>query len=103
VSPLHFEEPAESLPRLLVKSPEIEDAGLELQFAERELLPRLFRRDPVVLDFQSITTCTQSHVHALLYQPLRVAWALKASIYIVNAPSAVRSMLVLVENYALAG
>lgn len=63
----------------------------------------LIERKPVLLDFLNITVCTQSFVHALLFQPLRLAWALKIPIHVVNAKPAVRSALELLENYALSG
>ncbi len=56
-----------------------------------------------MLNFDGIDVCTQSYVHALLFEPLRVAWALKVPVYVKNAAPAVRSTLSLLENYALAG
>jgi hypothetical protein len=51
----------------------------------------------------NIPILTQSFLHALLYEPLRVAWALKTEIYVVNTRPAVRSNLELLQNYALGG
>jgi anti-anti-sigma regulatory factor len=81
----------------------IENTGEALAFAQERLVPRLVGKNPVVLDFRNIPILTQSFLHALLYEPLRVAWALKTEIYVVNAKPAVRSNLELLQNYALGG
>lgn len=72
-------------------------------FARTKIRPRLVAGDPIVLDFRGIDTITQSFLHALLYEPLRLAWALKVPIYADNATAPVQSGLRLVETYALAG
>lgn len=64
---------------------------------------RLTSKKSVVLDFRNIPVLTQSFLHALPYEALRVAWALKTDIYVVNARPAVRSNLELLQNYALGG
>jgi hypothetical protein len=100
---LSFSKPPEDTQRFLVRHSQIEDTRQALQFAQQTLLPRLVERKPVALDFSGIPTCTQSYVHSLLYEALRVAWALKTPIYILNAQPAVKSTLDLLENYALGG
>lgn len=100
---LAFEEPPAQAQRFIVRHSRIEDTVEAQRFSEEKLLPRLFNREPVVLDFGGIPVCTQSYVHALLFEPLRLAWARKAKIYILNAQPAVRSTLELLENYALGG
>ena len=80
-----------------------EDIGGARRFAEKTLFPRLTAKQPVVLDFRSIPILTQSFLHGLLYEPLRLAWALKTPIYVVNVQPAVRSNLELLQNYALGG
>jgi anti-sigma regulatory factor (Ser/Thr protein kinase) len=100
---LAFEEPPSGAQKFIVRQSRIEDTVEAQRFAEEKLIPRLFRREPVVLDFGGIPVCTQSYVHALLFEPLRIAWARKAKIYILNAQPAVRSTLELLENYALGG
>jgi hypothetical protein len=72
-------------------------------FAEEQIEPRLYRRDPVALDFRNLEICTQSYLHALLYSPLRLAWARQSPIFVVNANPAVRSGLLFLESYALGG
>lgn len=80
-----------------------EDTASALQWAQERLLPCLFRREPVCLDFRNIQICTQSFLHSLLFEALRVAWALRVPVYVVGVEPAVRVGLELVENYALAG
>jgi hypothetical protein len=73
------------------------------RFAQKSLVPRLLDRKPVALDFRNLPICTQSFLHSLLYEPLRLAWALRIPIYVLNAQPAVRSTLMLLEGYALGG
>lgn len=100
---LSFESPPAGTLKFIVRHTQVEDAGRAQSFAEEHLLPRLLKREALALDFAGITTCTQSYVHALLYEALRLAWARKAPIFILNAQPAVRSTLELLENYALGG
>jgi anti-anti-sigma regulatory factor len=100
---LAFEEPPAGTQRFIVRQSRIEDTAEAQRFAEERLLPRLFQRQAVALDFSGIPVCMQSYVHALLFEPLRLAWARKAKIYILHAQPAVRSTLELLENYALGG
>jgi anti-sigma regulatory factor (Ser/Thr protein kinase) len=74
-----------------------------IRLAETEITPRILRKEPVVLDFSGLRILTQSYLHSLLFEPLRLAWALRTPIYVKNVEPAVRSNLELLENYALAG
>lgn len=74
-----------------------------LQFGREAISQALLAHKPVALNFLRIPVCTQSFVHALLFESLRLAWALRIPIYVTNAQPAVRSNLELLENYALAG
>jgi hypothetical protein len=58
---------------------------------------------PVELDFGGLELCTQSWLHALLFEPIRVAWALRVPIHAVNTDPAVREGLRFLESYALGG
>ncbi len=89
--------------RVFLVSYASENTQAAAEFSERELEPRLFRRESVALDFRNIDICTQSYLHALLYAALRVAWARQAPIYVVHAAPAVRSGLEFLESYALGG
>ncbi|RKH48078.1 ATP-binding protein [Corallococcus sicarius] len=100
---LSFESPPAGTLKFVVKHTHVEDAARAQSFAEEKLVPRLLKREAVALDFVGIPTCTQSYVHALLYEALRLAWARKTPVYILNAQPAVRSTLELLENYALGG
>ena len=80
-----------------------EDTPAAIRTAQEELTPRILRREPVTLDFAGLSIVTQSFVHSLLFEPLRLAWALRTPIYVENVEPAVKSTLELLENYALAG
>lgn len=80
-----------------------ESTPLAIQLAQNEITPRILRRESIVLDFSGLRILTQSYLHSLLFEPLRLAWALRIPIYVMNVEPAVRSNLELLENYALAG
>jgi hypothetical protein len=80
-----------------------EDVREAAKVAKDVLEPKLIERKPLALDFSRFSVLTQSFAHALLFEPLRLAWALRTPIYIENAQPAVRSNLELLENYALGG
>ena len=73
------------------------------KFAREQLEPRILRKEAVVLDFLGMEISTQSYLHALLYDALRLAWAKQSFIYVVNASPSVRSGIELIEAYALGG
>lgn len=73
------------------------------KLAREQLEPRIFNREPIVLDFAGIDIVTQSYLHALLFGALRLAWARQSSIYVVNASSSVRSAIEHLEDYGLGG
>ena len=73
------------------------------KFAREQLEPLILRKEAVVLDFLGMEIATQSYLHALLYDALRLAWAKQSFIYVVNAGPSVRSGIELVEAYALGG
>ena len=78
-----------------------EDTVAAVDYAARVLTPRILKKKPLALDFRGHELFTQSYVHALLYEPLRIAWALRTPIFISNAQPAVRSSLEFLESYAL--
>ena len=71
--------------------------------ATEQIMPAIVQKRPVELDFTGLDLCTQSWLHALLYEPVRVAWALRAPIHIVGAQPAVQEGLRFLEAYALGG
>lgn len=99
---LVFETPTASLPRYLIQ-PLHEDVTKARDLADKALSTAVFKKQPFVLDFLNIHTCTQSFAHALLFDVLRLAWAKQSRIYVTNAVPAVRSALEMVENYAMGG
>ena len=100
---LKFEEPGPEVlgERFMVQTIK-EDAAKAAEMGAR-IGQRLMERRPVALDFTGVSVSTQSFLHALLYQSLRLAWALQVPIHVVHAEPAVRSSLEFVENYALGG
>lgn len=71
--------------------------------ARDRITPSILAKAPVVLDFSGLELCTQSFLHALLFEPVRLAWALRVPIHIVHADPAVVEGLRFLEAYALGG
>ena len=80
-----------------------EDTAQAVKFATEVLLPDVTLGRPVALDFVNWQVFSQSYLHALLYRVIRIAWATKTTVYVVNAGEAVRSGIEWVEGYAMAG
>ena len=99
---LRYEPPPEGVQRFLVAIA-AEDTTAARQFAEANLESRLMKRESVALDFATLSICTQSFLHALLFETLRLAWAKRLPLYMLNVKPAVRSSLDLLESYALGG
>ncbi len=99
---LRFEEPAPGVSRILVRVAS-EDTAAAHEFSSRFLEPKLLKRESVALDFRTMRVCTQSFLHALLHESVRLAWARKVPMFVVNATPAVRAQLELVESYSLGG
>lgn len=99
---LRFEAPPPDVFRVIV-TVAAEDTAAARKFALEVLEPRLLRREAVALDFRNLRVCTQSFLHALLHESVRLAWARKSPIWVVNDTPAVRAQLELVENYSLGG
>ncbi len=99
---LRFEEPPTDSLRVLVAVAS-EDTGAAMTFATTVIKPRLLRHESIALDFRTMRVCTQSFLHALLHESVRLAWALKVPMFVVNATPAVQAQLELVEGYSLGG
>lgn len=99
---LRYETPPSGVPAFLVRFTS-EDTAASAEFARTKLEPRILARQPFALDFRGVDVCTQSYLHALLFEVLRLAWARRIPIYIVNVAPAVRSGLDLLESYGLGG
>jgi len=74
-----------------------------LVMAVEAIEPAILARQPVSLDFAGIDLCTQSWLHALLYESIRLAWARRVPIHALNAAPSVREGLRFLEAYALGG
>lgn len=73
------------------------------ELSRTRIRPSLLDGRPVELNFARIDLCTQSWLHALLFEPIRLAWAMRVPIHVVNADPAVREGLRFLEAYALGG
>ena len=99
---LLFQKPPSGTSEILVAVAS-ENTAEAQAYAQKKLVPHLARKQAIALNFRNFEIVTQSFIHALLYEAIRVAWALKTPIYIVDAQPAVRSTLEFLETYALAG
>jgi hypothetical protein len=99
---LRFEAPPPGVTPFLVDMA-AENTSAAAELAAKQLLPRVSQRKAIALDFRNLEVCTQSYLHALLSEVVRVAWAFRAPVYVVNARPAVRSGLELLESYSLGG
>jgi hypothetical protein len=99
---LRYEQPPSQAKRFLI-SVASEDTVAAEAFSQQHVQPALLARTPVALSFVNMRICTQSFLHALLFEAIRIAWARRVPIYIEHASSAVRSGLDLLEDYALGG
>lgn len=92
----------QGVPRRLL-SVASEDTAQATKFASEVLLPDVAAGRPVALDFINWQVFSQSYLHALMYLVIRMAWATKTTVYVVNAGAVVRSGIEWVEGYALVG
>jgi hypothetical protein len=99
---LRFEEPLLDVERVLVDVV-AEDAAAAREFASSVLEPKVLRRESVALDFRNLRVCTQSFLHALLHETVRLAWARKVPLFVINATPAMQAQLEFVEGYSLGG
>lgn len=99
---LTFSPAGESAERILLADVR-ENTPLAAELARTRIRPALLGGRTVELDFAGLDLCTQSWLHALLFEPVRLAWAMRIPIYIVNADPAVSEGLRFLEAYALGG
>lgn len=72
------------------------------EFSKNELIPRIRAGQVLVLNFMQMRICTQSYLHALLFQAIRTAFELKVPLYANRASPSVVDGIHLVEMYSLA-
>jgi len=80
-----------------------EDTLAASALSVNEIGPHILKKTPVELDFGGMDLCTQSWLHALLFEPVRLAWALRVPIHVAGARPAVQEGLRFLESYALGG
>jgi hypothetical protein len=96
-------EPAQGRAERLVLEPVRENTPAVTELGRTKIRPALVEGRRVELDFAGLDLCTQSWLHALLFEPIRLAWALRIPIHVINAEPAVREGLRFLEAYALGG
>lgn len=99
---LTFAPAPESAERVLL-APVRENTPAASELARAQIRPALLEGRAIELDFTDVDLCTQSWLHALLFEPVRLAWAMRVPIHIVNADPAVREGVRFLEAYALGG
>lgn len=80
-----------------------ENTSLAAGVSKDRIRPAVLENRLLVFDFAGIEVCTQSFLHALLYEAVRLAWAMRAPIYVIHADRPVRSGIEFLESYALGG
>jgi hypothetical protein len=71
--------------------------------SQSQIIPRLLKKQTVVLNFVNVQVATQSFIHVLLYEALRIAWASQTPIYVTNVQPFVKRALEYVQVYAQGG
>ncbi|MEZ4250085.1 MAG: ATP-binding protein, partial [Polyangiales bacterium] len=99
---VRFEAPPPGTDSFLV-SAVIEDVERAHELSRTSLQPLLFARKPIALDFRNMRVCTQSFLHALLFEAIRLSWATQTPIYVEQASPGVETGIRLVDNYARGG
>jgi hypothetical protein len=96
-------EPAPSV-AVTVRVQELaEDSARAAAEVKDRIRPAILDSQPVAFDFSDIEICTQSFLHALLYETVRLAWATRTVLNATHAGPAVRSGIEFLERYALGG
>lgn len=99
---LAFADPGNGATRVVLS--DIKEDTLKAATLARDVIgPSILAKAPVVLDFAGLELCTQSFLHALLFEPVRIAWALRVPIHVIHADPAVAEGLRFLESYALGG
>lgn len=70
-------------------------------FSKKQLIPRIRSGQVLVLNFSQMKICTQSYLHALLFESIRAAFELKVPLYAKGASPSVVDGIHLVEMYTL--
>src|SRR5262249_43443109 len=99
---IRFDRPAVSATVIRVRE-QAENTTRAAEAAKSRMRPAVIAGEPIVLDFTGVEICTQSFLHALLFDTVRLAWATRNAIHVIGAEPPVRSGIEFLENYALAG
>lgn len=88
--------------RILVNSIPKESESAR-NYSNKNIIPKILERQSICLDFRNIDIMTQRDLHAILHESLRVAWALKVKIHVIEASPSVIEGLKAVERASLGG
>ena len=99
---LRFAAPPQGTPTWVVTALG-EDTTAAQHLSRESLQPLLFAKKPIALDFVNVELCTQSFGHALLYEALRLSWAMQVPIFVENTTPSVEVVLRHVDAYARSG
>jgi len=71
------------------------------KFSNNLLIPKIQAGIPVVVNFEDLKICTQSFMHALLFNALRLAYNNQVRLFAINASPPVKDGIRLLEIYAI--
>jgi hypothetical protein len=95
--------PAPESAEQVILAPARENTPAAAELARARIRPALLEGRAIELDFADLDLCAQSWLHALLFEAVRLAWAMRVPIHIVNADPAVCEGVRFLEAYALGG
>jgi hypothetical protein len=97
---IRFEDPPSGTLDFIIKLTS-EDTVKAEKFAQDQLVPRILKHESLSLDFRHIRVCTQSYIHALLFNALQNAFEYHVPLYVTNATPSVADSIRFLEMYAL--
>lgn len=97
---IRFDIPKENFMEFVI-SVAAENTVKAEEFANNEIIPRIKNKQPLILNFTNIPICTQSFMHALIFNAVKIAYELKVPLYAKKATPTIIDSIKLVENYGL--
>jgi hypothetical protein len=97
---IRFDIPTEKVLEFLISIASENTVKAE-EFSKTQLIPRINEGEILCLNFTNMQVCTQSFMHSLLYEALRIAFEKKVPLYVKNASPSVADTIRLVERYGL--
>jgi anti-sigma regulatory factor (Ser/Thr protein kinase) len=97
---IRFDPPIEKHLEVLV-SIAVENTVQAEEWAKSFLLPRINMNQVLCLNFINIPIGTQSFIHSLLFEVVRLAYTKKVNLYVCKVAPSIKSAIKLLENYGL--